>query len=150
VVVQTNKHKYGRKQTPAKGSIINDQWWWVWVWVWWCWVWVLMAVLVWVVSYIFHHGPHGPVLIQKCLLDIWIPFKYSRRCLGRENCPSKGHYLHRTAQHRKTRTYTHSSSGIRIDDPGVGVVENHTSLRPRGHWDRPQIRQVLLSLPDTL
>jgi len=32
--------------------------------------------------------------------------------LGREISLSQGHYLHRTAQHRKTQTHIHASSGI--------------------------------------
>jgi len=38
--------------------------------------------------------------------------------LGQGIGPSQGLCLHRTAaQHRKTRTYIHASSGIRIHDP---------------------------------
>jgi hypothetical protein len=33
--------------------------------------------------------------------------------LGRGISPSQGRYLHRRAQHRKTRTHIHASSGIR-------------------------------------
>jgi hypothetical protein len=44
---------------------------------------------------------------------------------------------HRTAQHRKTRTQIHASSGIRTQDPSIRAAEDSTCLRPRGHWDRP-------------
>jgi len=56
--------------------------------------------------------------------------------LGREISPSQGHYLHRTAQHRKERTHIHTSSGIRTHDPSVRSVKDRTCLRRRGHWDR--------------
>jgi hypothetical protein len=37
--------------------------------------------------------------------------------LGRVIIPSQGLYLHRTTQHRKTRTNIHALSGIRTHDP---------------------------------
>jgi hypothetical protein len=37
--------------------------------------------------------------------------------LGRVNSPSQGLCLHRTTQHRKTRTNIHALSGIRTHDP---------------------------------
>jgi hypothetical protein len=57
--------------------------------------------------------------------------------LGRGISPTQGLYLHRTAQHRKTRTHIHASSGIRARDPSVPTVEDSTCLRQRGHWVRP-------------
>jgi hypothetical protein len=51
----------------------------------------------------------------------------------------QGFYLHRTAQHRKTRIHTHASSWIRTHNPNVRAVEDSTCLRPRGHWNRLQI-----------
>jgi len=44
--------------------------------------------------------------------------------LGREIRPSQGLYLHRPAQHRKTRTYIHASSGIWTRDPSVRAVKD--------------------------
>jgi len=41
--------------------------------------------------------------------------------LGRGIGPSQGLYLHRTARHRKMRTYTHAYSGIRNHDAIVQV-----------------------------
>jgi hypothetical protein len=55
---------------------------------------------------------------------------------GRMIGPMQGLYLHRTTQHRKTRTYIHASSGIRSHDPSVRAAEDSTCLRARGHWDR--------------
>jgi hypothetical protein len=43
---------------------------------------------------------------------------------------------HRAAQHRKTRTHIHASSGVRTHDPSVRAAEDSTCLRPRGHWDQ--------------
>jgi hypothetical protein len=45
-----------------------------------------------------------------------------------------GLHLHRSAQHRKTRTPIHASSGIRTHDPSVQVVKTHAWAR--GRWDR--------------
>jgi len=56
--------------------------------------------------------------------------------LGRGISLSQDHYLHRTIQHRKTRTHIHASSGIRAYDPSVRTVEDRTCFRPRGHWYR--------------
>jgi hypothetical protein len=39
------------------------------------------------------------------------------RLLGRVNSSLQGLYLHRTTQHRKTRTNIHALSGIRTRDP---------------------------------
>jgi hypothetical protein len=50
--------------------------------------------------------------------------------------PSQGLCLHRTAQHQKTRAYTHAMSGIRSHDPTVRAVQVHIRPRQRGHWDR--------------
>jgi len=49
---------------------------------------------------------------------------------------SQGHYLRRTAQHRKTRSHIHACCEIRTHDPSVRAAEDSTRLRPRGHWDR--------------
>jgi len=61
-------------------------------------------------------------------------FGHSVGLLGRGISPTQGLYLHRTAQHRKTRTHIHVPSGIRTHDPSVRAVEDSTCLRPRGHW----------------
>jgi hypothetical protein len=50
--------------------------------------------------------------------------------------PPQGLYLHKTTQNRKTRTYFHASSRIRIHDPSVRAAEESTCLRPLGHWDQ--------------
>jgi hypothetical protein len=57
--------------------------------------------------------------------------------LGRVIGSTQGPYLHRTTQHRKTRTHIHVSSGIRTHDPSVRAAEDSTCLRPLGHWNRP-------------
>jgi hypothetical protein len=44
--------------------------------------------------------------------------------LGRGVGTSQGLYLHRTAQHRNTRTDIHALSGIRTHDPSIDAVEN--------------------------
>jgi hypothetical protein len=54
------------------------------------------------------------------------PFRYFGTLLGWGIGPSQGLYLYRGAQHRKTRTYIHASSGTRTRD-----------LMPHDHWDRP-------------
>jgi len=41
--------------------------------------------------------------------------------------------LHETAQHRKMRTYSHTSSGIRTHDHSNWTVQDHKGFRPRCH-----------------
>jgi hypothetical protein len=48
--------------------------------------------------------------------------------LGRGISPSQGFYLHRIAQHRKTRTHIHTSSGIGTHDPSVREVEDRAAI----------------------
>jgi hypothetical protein len=43
--------------------------------------------------------------------------------------PSQGLYLHRTTQHRKTRTNIHALSGIRTHDPSNQPGKTHASDR---------------------
>jgi hypothetical protein len=47
--------------------------------------------------------------------------------LGRVISPSQGLYLHRTTQHRKTRTYIHVLSEIRTHDPSNQPAKTHAS-----------------------
>jgi hypothetical protein len=49
--------------------------------------------------------------------------------LGRVISPSQGLYLHRTTQHRKTRTNIHALSGIRNHDPNNQPAKTHASDR---------------------
>jgi hypothetical protein len=49
--------------------------------------------------------------------------------LGRVISPSQGLYLHRTTQHRKTRTNIHALSGIRTHDPRNQPAKTHASDR---------------------
>jgi hypothetical protein len=48
---------------------------------------------------------------------------------GRMISPSQGLYLHRTTQHRKTRTNIHALSGIRTHDPSNQPTKTHASDR---------------------
>jgi hypothetical protein len=48
---------------------------------------------------------------------------------GRVISPSQGLYLHRTTQHRKTRTDIHVLSGIRTHDPSNQPTKTHASDR---------------------
>jgi hypothetical protein len=56
-------------------------------------------------------------------------FRHMVGLLGRVTSPSQGLYLHRTAQHRKTRTNIHALSGIRTHDPSNQPVKTHASDR---------------------
>jgi len=47
--------------------------------------------------------------------------------LGQGISPSQGHYLHKTAQHRKMQTHIHASSRIWTHDPSVWAVEDYVS-----------------------
>jgi hypothetical protein len=49
--------------------------------------------------------------------------------LGRVISPSQGLYLHRTTQHRKTRTNIYALNGIRTHDPSNKPAKTHASDR---------------------
>jgi hypothetical protein len=49
--------------------------------------------------------------------------------LGRGISPTQGLYLHRTTQHRETRTHFHASSWIRISEPSVRAAIGTGSCR---------------------
>jgi hypothetical protein len=57
------------------------------------------------------------------------PFIYMVGLLGRVISPLQGLYLHRTAQHRKTRTNIHALSGIQTHDPSNKPATAHASDR---------------------
>jgi hypothetical protein len=54
-------------------------------------------------------------------------FRHMVGLLGRVISPSRGLYLHRTTQHRKTRTNIHVLSEIRIHDPSNQPAKTHDS-----------------------
>jgi hypothetical protein len=56
-------------------------------------------------------------------------FRHMVGLLGRVISPSQGLYLHRTTQHRKTRTNILPLSGIRTHDPNNQPVKTHASDR---------------------
>jgi hypothetical protein len=68
-----------------------------------------------------------PVPIQNQLLKLWILSDVLVVLLGRGIGPSKGLYLHRTAQHSKRKIYIDASSGIGTQDPSVRAIQKHTS-----------------------
>jgi hypothetical protein len=51
--------------------------------------------------------------------EIMNQFRHMVGLLGRGISPSQRLYLHRTAQHKKTRTNIHALSGIRTHDPNI-------------------------------
>jgi hypothetical protein len=55
-------------------------------------------------------------------------FEHLVGLLGLGISSTQGHYLHRTTQHRKTRTHIHAPSGIGTRDPSVRAVEDNTCL----------------------
>jgi hypothetical protein len=57
-------------------------------------------------------------------LKLMNPFGQSIGLLGGGIGPTQGLYLHRTTQHRKTRTHIHASSGIRTHNPSFRAVED--------------------------
>jgi hypothetical protein len=76
------------------------------------------------------------VPVQKLFFwNLWI-YRHSVGLLGRGIGPTQGLYLHRTTQHRKTRTNIHASSGYRTHDLSGRAAEDSTCLRPHSHWDR--------------
>jgi hypothetical protein len=54
-------------------------------------------------------------------------FRHMVGLLGRVISPSQGLYLHRTTQHRKTRTNIHAESEIRTHDPSNQPAKTHAS-----------------------
>jgi hypothetical protein len=54
-------------------------------------------------------------------------FRQTIGLLARVISPSQGLYLHRTTQHRKTRTTIHALSGIRTHDPSNQPAKTHAS-----------------------
>jgi hypothetical protein len=65
-------------------------------------------------------------LIYRRLLKL---FRHMIGLLGRVIIPLQGHYLHRTTQHRKTRTNIHAFSEIRTHDPSNQPAKIHASDR---------------------
>jgi hypothetical protein len=65
-------------------------------------------------------------LIYRRLLEL---FRHIVGLLGRVISPSQGLYLHRTTQHRKTRTNIRALSGIRTHDPSNQPAKTHASDR---------------------
>jgi hypothetical protein len=56
-------------------------------------------------------------------------FRHAVGLPGRVISPSQGLYLHRTTQHRKTRTKIHALSGNRTHDPSNQPAKTHASDR---------------------
>jgi hypothetical protein len=56
-------------------------------------------------------------------------FRHMVGLLGQVISPSQGLYLHRTTQHRMTRTNIHALSGIRTHDPRNQPAKTHASDR---------------------
>jgi hypothetical protein len=52
-----------------------------------------------------------------------------RHMVGRVISPSQDLYLHKTTQHRKTRTNIHASSGIQTHNPSNQPAKTHASDR---------------------
>jgi hypothetical protein len=84
----------------------------------------------------------GPLAVpnQNHLSKWWNPFRRFGRTPWAVDLPITTRHVQRrdsTTQHRESRTYIHASCGIRTPYPILRVVQNHTRLTPRGHWDRP-------------
>jgi hypothetical protein len=56
-------------------------------------------------------------------------FRHMVGLLGRVMSPSQGLHLHRTTQHRKTRTNIHALRGIRTHEPSNQLAKTHASDR---------------------
>jgi hypothetical protein len=56
-------------------------------------------------------------------------FRQMAGLLGRVIGLSQGLYLHRTTQHRNTRTHIHALSGIQTHDPSVRAIKTHAPDR---------------------
>jgi hypothetical protein len=78
-------------------------------------------------------------LTYRRFLDL---FRHMVGLLGRVISPSQGLYLHRTTQHRKTRTNIHVLSGIRTHDTSNQPAKTHASDRTATVTGRPIVRIV--------
>jgi hypothetical protein len=77
--------------------------------------------------FLWLYSPFGPCrLTYRRFLEL---FRHMVGLLGRVICPSQGFYLHRTTQHRKTRTNIHALSGIRTHDPSNQPAKTQASDR---------------------
>jgi hypothetical protein len=83
-----------------------------------------------IITFFFSCGStvlEGPwPLTYRRLLEL---FRHMVGLLGRVISPSQGLYIHRTTQHRKTRTKIHALSGIRTHDPSNQPAKTHASDR---------------------
>jgi hypothetical protein len=86
-----------------------------------------------------HQWPCSPLLGPGLFFGSVIFFIQSVGLLGRVISLSQGRYLHT----EQTHTDIHASSGIRIHDPSVRVGEDSSSLKPRGHCNRPSCLSLL-------
>jgi hypothetical protein len=82
-------------------------------------------------SFFLSFFPHGSTVVgelRRLLMGVLKTFSSTAGIglLGWEARPSQGLYLHKTAQHRKTRTNTHASSGIWIHNRSIQVVKTNT------------------------
>jgi hypothetical protein len=83
---------------------------------------------------IFNHPPPPPWLysprrtLASSHMRFLELFRHMVELLGRVKSPSQGLYLHRTTQHRKTRTNIHALSGIRIHDPSNQPAKTHENV----------------------
>jgi hypothetical protein len=109
-------------------------------------------------------------LIHKCVYIICIPwlhspwrtlaasrigsflsyFRQTVGLLGRVISPSQGLYLHRTTQHRKTRTNIHALSGIRTHDPSNQPAKTHASDRTATVTGNTQVQIEIKLIPQFL
>jgi hypothetical protein len=85
-------------------------------------------------SYHHHHhrhlsriGPLGLLRFRIYFLKLMNPFGHLVGLLEWEIGPTQGLYLHRTTQHRKTRTHIHASSGIRKQDPSDRAATDYNT-----------------------
>jgi hypothetical protein len=87
--------------------------------------------------YIDNQSPPSPPVALQSLKDLGRLtyrrflelFRHMVELLERVISPSQGLYLHRTTQHRNTRTNIHALSGIRAHDPSNQPAKTHASDR---------------------
>jgi hypothetical protein len=66
-------------------------------------------------------------------------FKHLAGLLGRVVSPSQSLCLHRTVQHRKTKTYIHALSGIRTRDSSIQAAKTHAPDRAATEMGRSSL-----------
>jgi hypothetical protein len=71
---------------------------------------MMMIIIIIIIIIILQGLGQRPVSVQSLTSELMNLFRHMVGLLGRGISPTQGLYLHRTTQHRKTRTHIHAPS----------------------------------------